>query len=458
MAIPIKVDREATLERLIDGELETLVIACILWSGETFFREANLSEDDFATERPRLVFRAMRDIVDEIELTPPAVAARLVDQGQMDKVGFSWIVDLDNKAIKGMSIASLAGTLRKLARKRRAWRISALISEELTLGANADDERLQQLSSELAELTAKQLSAGDLRIETLPAVATGCAGIQYVREPELPESSVIALTGDSGSGKSTLATAWARDAIAQGVPVLIVDRETPQPVAIDRMARLELADSPLLRWWGGWLGEVPSPGSPEIMRWVKGCNPKPIVIVDSLAAFLEADENSASEMRAFMHQSRRLADLGATVVVIHHDGKSETARDYRGSTDFKASVDAGFHVSNIGPDSRLDRLSLRCFKSRHGFVGSLVYLYAGGRFVRDERHDAPAITVGEQLTALLRLNPGIGAKKFENLAHEKRLGRNRARDFIVNGVLAGTIRRENLGGNRSAHYLAEGQE
>ena len=159
-----------------------------------------------------------------------------------------------------------------------------------------------------------------------------------------------------------------------------------------------MQDGPRLRWWGGWCGEVPGPGSLQVRRWVESCDPKPLVVVDSLIAFLGADENDSATMRKFMNGVRWLADRGATVEVIHHDGKSETARDFRGSSDFKAAVDQAFHVSNLGSDSRLDRLTVRCFKSRYGFTGSLIYHYADGRMVRDERTDAPARAVADELT------------------------------------------------------------
>jgi hypothetical protein len=145
------------------------------------------------------------------------------------------------------------------------------------------------------------------------------------------------------------------------------------------------------------------------------------------------------------------------VIGIHHDGKAETARDFRGSSDFKASFDQAFHVSNIGCDSKLDQLKLRCFKSRYGLTDSLIYHYAAGRLVRDERHDAPARTLADQLTELLRQNPGVGTKEFEDLATKQGLGRNRARDFLSNGSMGKVIRRENAGRNQHRHYLEEPQ-
>ena len=68
---------------------------------------------------------------------------------------------------------------------------------------------------------------------------------------------------------------------------------------------------------------------------------------------------------------------------------------------------------------------LRPFKSRMGAAGEISYEYAGGRFVRGDEGEARQ-TVTEQLTALLRLNPGIAVKAFKDRAAERGLGRNRA--------------------------------
>jgi hypothetical protein len=161
-------------------------------------------------------------------------------------------------------------------------------------------------------------------------------------------------------------------------------------------------------------------------------------------------------MRAFMNRSRRLADMGATVVVLHHDGKSETAKDFRGSSDFKASLDQAFHVTNVSSDMRLDRVKLRAFKSRYGFCGEVIYRYADGLFTRDERAHAPAMAVGEQLTELLRQHPGISGTNFEALATRRGIARQRARDFLDEGSLAGSINRTRGTCNTKKYELAEG--
>ena len=295
------------------------------------------------------------------------------------------------------------------------------------------------------------VESAKLRIVDLPGVRD-CNGIaiEYLLDSVLPKGAVVALTGDAASGKSTLATAWARD--IEG-PVLFLDRENPLAVIADRLDRLGFPDSQRLRFWGGWCDqEAPMPDAPAVVEWLKTCGSSPLIIVDSLSAFYGGDQNSAGEMRTFMDRCRQIANLGATVVIVHHDGKSETAKDYRGSSDFKAAIDCGFHVTNFGTDGLLDKMVMRPFKMRMGSCGELVYFYADGRFVRGDAAEARE-TVGEQLTALLRLNPGVGAKRFEDLAAECGLGRNRARTFLNDGVLSKAIKRETGSGKLKRHYL-----
>lgn len=288
-------------------------------------------------------------------------------------------------------------------------------------------------------------------IADLPDVRScGAAVFEYIRDPELPRGAVVALTGDSGSGKSTLALAWARDA---GVPVLVLDRENPVSVIIDRLDRLRFADGPRLRYWGTWRPhEAPMPDATPILDWVRASDPKPLIICDSLSAFHAADQNDAGLMRIMMQRCRRLADLGATVVIIHHIGKSETARDFRGSSDFKASIDLGLHVSNIGPTGLLDKLILRAWKTRIPCPVEIVYEYAGGRFVRAGEPEVRQ-SVCEQLTVILRLNPGITARKFDELASARGLSRTRARQFLADGLGSGAIRRESVRNNEKRHFL-----
>jgi KaiC/GvpD/RAD55 family RecA-like ATPase len=454
---------QSDLRHLYDLEVEALILGGILRAGDRALEQVRyLSPDDFTLQANRTIFSAILELEGEIGIGLDSVAHRLDETGQLEGVGgLAMLVDLDQRAIPGLSLQHFADKLRAKARGREAVRRVAKLNLLLEGGAFVDGEEARGEIEELLALS--ESGSGDRRnrIEGLPNPEDSEEPVSYIIEPELPAGAVVALTGDSGSGKSSLATAWARNAIAAGRPVLILDRENPRSVVTDRMKRLGLSGGPLLRWWGGWLrSEAPEPGVASVYDWVKSWVAQglpPLLIADSLAAFNVGDENNAADMRRFMHQCRRLADLGATVLVIHHDGKADSARDFRGSSDFKASVDQAFHCSNLSSDGKLDRLTLRCFKSRYGLSGSFIYRYAAGRFVRDERRDAPVRSVADQLTAILHQRPGIGSKKFEEEASKQGLGRQQARDFLTNGVLSGVIRRESAGRNRLRHYL-QGEE
>jgi KaiC/GvpD/RAD55 family RecA-like ATPase len=256
-----------------------------------------------------------------------------------------------------------------------------------------------------------------------------------VREPELPEGSLTAINGAPGCGKSTLVQAWCGEASTVR-SVLILDRENPAAIIAERYGRLGIAtDNTAIKHWGGWLpDEAPPPSSAIVWDWTTRCDPKPLIVIDSMSAFLDGNENDAGEVRAFLHPCRRLADQGATVIVVHHDGKAETAKDYRGSSDFKAAIDAGFHVTNHGPDGRLGTVRLRCFKSRFGFAGEMVYHYDNGVFRPDYAPLAAARSMTQQLSELLAANSGIKVAQFEKLAIEKGISRDRVRQFVKNDL------------------------
>jgi predicted ATP-dependent serine protease len=304
-----------------------------------------------------------------------------------------------------------------------------------------------------------------IRIDDIPSIFTlNSQGIQWVVEGIMAEGSVTSFCGEAGGGKSTFTTPLSGH-VAVGAdflgrrcrqrPVLICDRENPLPVVVERFTRLGIQDGGGLKIWGAWLPyPVPQPAAGSILGWVEQTNPKPLIIIDSLIAFLEGDENDAAVMRAFMQQLRRLADLGAAVIVLHHSGKAETTRNFRGSSDFKASIDVGYTLTNLG-EGRLERLRLRAFKTRFMVESDLIIHYRDGQFISDERSAAVEITVTEQLRALLRRNPDIKGVKFQSEAASLGLGAYRARTFLEEGVKLGVIVRTR-GKNNSAHYRLAG--
>src|SRR5439155_16662290 len=123
--------------------------------------------------------------------------------------------------------------------------------------------------------------------------------------------------------------------------VLYVDGENPLYVVKQRLFDLGICPTPELTVWGGW-NEWP-PGGPDSHLVVEFARQhKGLIIYDSLIEFHSGSEQSSTETRAFMRQFRALANLGATVIVLHNAGKADTAKLYRGSSDIKAAVDTAY--------------------------------------------------------------------------------------------------------------------
>jgi hypothetical protein len=233
-------------------------------------------------------------------------------------------------------------------------------------------------------------------------------------------------------------------------PVLVLDAENPSAAVTERFRRLGITTDEWFRVWGQWVGEdPPAAGGAIVLEWIARSEPKPLIVVDSFIRFHPGAENDASETQKYMAMYRRVAALGATVIILHHVGKADTARDYRGSSDIKASVDIAFKLTDLGNGTRLSDLELRAFKQRISVTPYLRVKYENGRFNTDEQE--PIKTVTEQLVELLKANPGITTAEFEKLAGARGLGRQRAREFLRSGA----VQIERGTGNRRKHFWSD---
>jgi hypothetical protein len=441
---------------ITEGEFKTLALS----------RLARHKLSD-ASERPRFLSVGLGGVWNwkgNIGKTTDADGARVNEKGPIpDLARITWkgrtVVIVFDVDIETNEFVCAARTHLTKELKRRGARVKWFAwPKGLSAGVKGIDDYLAAMGPEAAIQhieNAKEQTRERIRaVSELPCIYDiSFESVRYLIEPELPEGGIVALTGDPECGKSSLATAWGRDLGASGRSILLLDRDNPLQVVRQRFDRLRVVGNSITVW-GGWLPEeAPMIDDPRVLAFVRGSNPKPLVIVDSFSAFYGGDENNAAEMRRFMNRVRKVANLGATVVVIHHSGKSETSRDYRGSSDFRAAIDVGFSVINIGPNRKLDKIHLRCFKSRFGFTGGIVYRYDDGKMRRDEETHAVSHVVTQQLTELLRTNPGVTQNEFEKLAAKAGVGRDQARDFLRTLTEFGKIRIELGPRNSRRHYL-----
>ena len=192
-----------------------------------------------------------------------------------------------------------------------------------------------------------------IQIADLESVWQMDVTVEWLVDGMIPRGSVNLISAESGTGKTWLAYALA-GAVAHGVsfiertvhqaPVLYLDGENPLAVVKRNLLDLGIKETPELKVWAGWTKEdPPAPDDPRIISFAR--ESKPLLIWDSLVEFAGCDEQSAFEIRGFMRKFRHLAHDGATVIVLHHTGKSKGSKQYRGSSDIKASVDMGYVVT-----------------------------------------------------------------------------------------------------------------
>jgi predicted ATP-dependent serine protease len=226
-----------------------------------------------------------------------------------------------------------------------------------------------------ASVTKDVASTALFNLKNLPRISELSIEMEWLVDDLIPLEAVVMLSGESGCGKSTLALALA-SAVAHGERflgrackqrhVLIVDKENGPRVYRERFKRLHIDENEYMHIWGLWQKPEPKgPSAEEITKLVG--EERPLIIFDSLVAFHDGSELDADDTRDYMDRFRRLASLGATVIVIHHTGKGENTKEYRGSSDIKASVDVAYLLKSEDP-AVLRSLELSCFKSREGIL------------------------------------------------------------------------------------------
>jgi AAA domain len=261
-------------------------------------------------------------------------------------------------------------------------------------------------------------------LSQLPSVWSLESSLDWCVEEMIARGSITLICSESGTGKTWLGY-YIAGRVACGLPVLgrgvwrskvlYLDGENPLYTVKQRLSDLGIQETGDLIVWGGWnLSPPQGPQSRLLIDFAR--QHRPLIIFDSLIEFHPGSEQSSTETRAFMKYFRALANLGATIVVLHHSGKAETAKIYRGSSDIKAAVDTAYQLESIDKESnRLGRLSLKCFKGR---------LMPGQNFELEFRAKEGFVacevatrtqTVEEIIAEILQANPGSNQTKIVRL-------------------------------------------
>lgn len=281
------------------------------------------------------------------------------------------------------------------------------------------------------------------------------------------DGNLIVFSGAAGCGKSYLAAAilgaistgkqWCGRDVMQA-PCLYLERDGQQLALFkDRFKQLGIKSGKNLKVWGHWTGpDVPFAIDPSVLQWVRK-HRRCVIVVDAQVAFLHGyKEDSNDQMRQFYDEWRVLTRLGATVIILHHTGKAEGSR-YRGASDIAASPDALYYVEKTNREMELKTMTITCDKSRRSLTQKLYLrlLDDGHGFVEDTEHKPGASSKQERhqeaLRELIKDNPGVTKKRFEELAQKNNLGRDRARKFLDACVTEETVEQKPGPNNSQLH-------
>jgi hypothetical protein len=138
---------------------------------------------------------------------------------------------------------------------------------------------------------------GEPRIRSVAELASirtyASQPIEFAVDQLIALGTVTAITGESGDGKSTFISGICGSVdrgspfaglTTKRLPILVLDRENPASVVLERFDRLGIQDGENFKVWGGWVPEeAPAPFSPMIVDWVNACNPKPLTYIFTLS-------------------------------------------------------------------------------------------------------------------------------------------------------------------------------
>lgn len=282
----------------------------------------------------------------------------------------------------------------------------------------------------------------DLR--QIPSVWTLEMNLNWCVHEMIAQGSITLICSESGTGKTWLGY-YIAGCIAHGRPligrvtrpskVLYADGENPLYVVKQRLFDLGITQTDDLIVWGGWNNSPPpGPNSPLVIEFAS--RHKGLIIYDSLVEFHPGCEQSSTETRAFMRQFRKLAHLGATVVVLHHTGKAETSKQYRGSSDIKAAVDTAYLLEKVSGESEsLGKLSLTCFKGRLMPGQNFGLEYIKGQGFLESAHVPRKRSLEEVIAEILEETPGVNQRNLVRLAGAAGFSKERVLAYLETNPL-----------------------
>lgn len=337
-------------------EAEQSVIGGLLWEREGFERIADLlTEQDFFVRAHRLAFHAIAELIAEGQpvdvVTVYERVSSALPEGD-DTCDLAYLNAMAQSVPSAANIRRYAEIVSQRATLRhviaQADEIATKAYQPNTDASSVLDHARQQFS--MLE-QARKVKSRRLPLMTLPEMVAKSEQRKYLIKGLIPAECIGVLFGGSGSFKSFIALdaglhvahgmPWLGRRTRQGEVVYLAgegsDEMGQRADAWHRARRLKpeapfvLVPAAVDLLTDAW----------RVVETVQAHAMSPsLIIIDTLSQTFGGEENSATDVAAYMRElGRRFRDLwSCAVLVIHHSGHSATERP-RGSSGIQANTD-----------------------------------------------------------------------------------------------------------------------
>jgi len=338
-------------------EAEQAVLGAILIEGSVMNKVLDLLlPEDFYKDAHRKIYNAMIDLE---RSNKPIDLITLFDDlktkgNLLEEVGeSSYLTYLTELVPTTENVLFYAKLVKEKSKERKICIDAEQISYKLKNGKINIDEARELLGITLEEIPKLPSEKGLQFVGSNELIEDDSVSLEWYIEELIPKSALILITAPPGDFKTWLALYIGKciakgelclGKVSQKANVYFIDKENPKGLVISRLKKIGTDEN--FQFCGTWSEKEAPNLDKDISAYKELVKEDTVLIFDSLIRFHTGEENSSSDMSKVISSLRSLTCNGASIIIIHHKGKSE--HSYRGSSDILAGVDICYTLIKEG--------------------------------------------------------------------------------------------------------------
>jgi len=353
-------------------EAEQTVLGAILIDAKCLDEDIGMLEvRDFYLEKHKLIYAEMKKMkAEDVPIDTFTIFNRLNGTQAWEKIGKSSYITHLSGLVPSTENVSYYAKLVKDKSNERKLAIKA-IETAWELQSNKHDKKsINELLNGFKELEDEILDTpGNIPLVSASDLQKSHSEpLNYYVDGLMPVGAVLVVSAPPNTFKTWFALMMS-EALSTGkqflgrytrkTNVIYLNKENPVNLLKERLELIGSEYDDNFKFWNYNTNPEP-PRLVNNQSYKKLAAENTVIVIDSLIRFHDSDENSSSEMSQVMNAVRTLTKEGATVVILHHQGKGES--QYRGSSEILAGCDIMYSL-NYDRESKI--LTLKTEKNRY---------------------------------------------------------------------------------------------